>query len=105
MATSTTNRDRIREHMPVQCADGERIATVDRVEGNAIKLTKDDRGAYHWIPLDWVTRVDERVHIDRPGEQARREWLATAPEWETSAPAPDAVNDWRDNAGGAAGSA
>ncbi len=105
MATSTANRDRIREHMPVVCADGDRIATVDRVEGSAIKLTKDDRGAHHWIPLDWVSRVDEHVHIDRPGGQARREWLATAPEWETSALAADASDDWRDNAGGSAGSA
>lgn len=104
MAT-TADRDRIREHMPVLCADGARIGAVDRVEGNAIELTQDDRGAHHWIPLDWVTRIDEHVHIDRPGDRAKREWLAAAPEWETSAPAPDAANDWRDNAGGAAGSA
>ena len=70
-----------------------------------IKLTKDAQGTHHWIPLDWVTRVDDHVHIDRPGDQARREWLAAAPEWETSAPAADAVTDWRADAGSAIGPA
>lgn len=103
MAAPAEFRDRIREHMPVRCADGDQVATVDRVEGSSIKLTKDAQGAHHWIPLAWVTRVDDHVHIDRSGDQARREWLAAAPEWETSAPAADAVADWRDTAGGAAG--
>lgn len=104
MAT-TDARNRIREHMPVVCADGTQVATVDRVEGNAIELTKDGQGAHHWVPLDWVTRVDEHVHLDRPGDQTRREWLAAAPEWETSAPAPGAGSDWRDDAGSATGAA
>src|SRR5690606_5747799 len=31
----------IREHMPVVCSNEGQFATVDRVEGNAIKLTRD----------------------------------------------------------------
>ena len=63
--------------MPVICANGGQVATVDRVDGNAIKLTKDERGRHHWIPLDWVARVDHRVHLDRPGDRATREWSPT----------------------------
>ena len=75
MVTMTTQ---IREHMPVVCSDGGQFATVDRVEGNSIKLTRDDEGQHHWIPMSWVTRVDDHVHVDRPGDQAMREW-STSP--------------------------
>jgi hypothetical protein len=68
----------IREHMPVVCSDGGQFATVDRVEGNSIKLTRDDKGQHHWIPMSWVTRVDDHVHVDRPGDQAMRDW-STSP--------------------------
>jgi hypothetical protein len=66
--------NQIKEHMPVVCSNGGQFATVDHIDGNAIKLTKDDQGQHHWIPLDWVVRVDQHVHIDRPGDQAMREW-------------------------------
>lgn len=51
----------------------------DPVEGSSIKLTKDKSGRHHWIPADWVTRVDDKVHVDRPGQQAMREWSTTPP--------------------------
>ena len=70
----------ISEHMPVVCSDGGQFATVDHLDGNSIKLTKDEKGQHHWIPLDWVTRVDEHVHVDRPGDQAMREWMTSAPQ-------------------------
>ncbi|MDU2926289.1 DUF2171 domain-containing protein, partial [Bradyrhizobium sp.] len=34
----------IREHMEVIGADGAHVGTVDRVEGNRIKLTRKDSG-------------------------------------------------------------
>lgn len=73
------NVSKIREHMPVVCSNGGQFATVDHMDGNSIKLTKDASGQHHWIPMDWVTRVDEHVHIDRPSDQAMREWSKTAP--------------------------
>jgi hypothetical protein len=27
--------------------------------------------------MEWVTRVDEHVHVDRPGDQAMKEWSTT----------------------------
>ena len=77
MATMT--KGKIKEHMSVICSEGGPFGTVDGVEGNTIKLTKDDQGQHHWIPLDWVTRVDEHVHVDRPGDQAMREWMTSSP--------------------------
>ena len=71
---------KIREHMPVVSDGNERIATVDRIEGDSIKLTKDQMGQHHWIPVSWVTSVDQSVHLDRDGQRAMREWMATPPE-------------------------
>jgi len=74
------NTNAIRPHMPVVCSKDKQFATVDHVEGtDAIKLTRDDRGEHHFIPMNWVTRVDDKVHVDRPGDQAMREWSTTLP--------------------------
>jgi len=74
VATMNTTAYQIREHMPVVCSDGGQFGTVDRVEDGSIKLTRDDKGQHHWIPTDWVTSVDDKVHVDRPGKQAMKQW-------------------------------
>jgi len=49
------------------------------MEGSdTIKLKKDKQGQHHYIPLSWVTKVDDKVHVDRPGDQAMKEW-STSP--------------------------
>ncbi|MBD2749157.1 DUF2171 domain-containing protein [Microvirga sp. BT688] len=54
----------IREHMEVIGADGVHIGTVDKVEGNRIKLTKADSGMgshaghHHYIPMSLVADVE-----------------------------------------------
>ena len=78
------DRNAIKEHMPVVCSNNKQFATVDHVDGDYIKLTKDEHGQHHWIPLSWVTRVDQHVHIDRPGDQAMREWLSSKPQTATA---------------------
>ena len=71
----------IKPHMPVVCSENGQFATVDHMDANnSIKLTKDDKGQHHWIPADWVTRVDKHVHVDRPGKQAMREWYTDVPQ-------------------------
>jgi hypothetical protein len=70
----------ITEHMPVVCSENGQFGTVDHMDGpDWIKLTKDNKGRHHWIPADWVTRVDDKVHVDRPGDQAMREWSSSPP--------------------------
>ena len=54
----------IREHMEVLGADGVHVGTVDRVEGDRIKLTKKDsgegshKGHHHYIPLSLVAETE-----------------------------------------------
>ena len=71
----------IREHMAVFGSCGNRLGTVDHVEGNSIKLTKNDTtagGQHHWIPVAWVEAVDDAVHLNKDCGEAQREWR-TAP--------------------------
>jgi hypothetical protein len=54
----------IKQHMEVIGADGVHIGTVDRVEGNRIKLTKADsgegshKGHHHYIDGGLVAEVE-----------------------------------------------
>jgi hypothetical protein len=70
----------IKPHMPVVCSEGGQFAVVDHMasDNRTIKLAKDDGGKHHYIPFSWVTKVDDKVHIDRPGGQAMREWSSEA---------------------------
>ena len=54
----------IAEHMEVIGADGVHIGTVDKVEGNRIKLTKTDAGEgrhrdhHHYVPANLIADVE-----------------------------------------------
>ena len=80
MLDAETAKDLIKPHMDVVCPDDADFATVDQIEGHSsIRLAKDEDGLHHYIPLDWVTSVDDRVHIDRSSTQARAEWTTNPP--------------------------
>ena len=80
MLDSETARDLIKPHMAVVGLNDDDVGSVDHIEGHgSIKLTKDDDGQHHYIPLEWVTSVDDKVHLDRPGTEAKRSWLTTPP--------------------------
>jgi hypothetical protein len=57
-------RDDISEHMEVIGADGVHLGTVDKVDGDRIKLTKADSGQgsheghHHYIPIGLVAEVE-----------------------------------------------
>jgi hypothetical protein len=71
----------IKEHMEVIASCGKHVGTVDRVEGESVKLTKSDATAgnlHHFIPLGWVERVDQHVHLKRNSEEVFRDWKAEA---------------------------
>ncbi|MCW4461966.1 DUF2171 domain-containing protein [Sphingomonas sp. BT-65] len=64
-----TDISNIREHMEVIGADGVHVGTVDRVEGDRIKLIKADSGAeiegvedegrhHHYIPAGLIAEVE-----------------------------------------------
>jgi hypothetical protein len=72
-----TDTNNIREHMAVVGSCGNRLGTVDHLDGNSIKLTKNDPkagGQHHWVPLDWVEKVDQTVHLNKDCDAAMREW-------------------------------
>jgi hypothetical protein len=67
----------IREHMEVIGADGVHIGTIDRLEGNRIKLTKEDSGQgsheghYHYIPTALVAEVEgDKVRLSANADVA-----------------------------------
>ena len=59
-----TDLSQIREHMEVIGADGVHVGTVDKVEGDRIKLTKADSGQgsheghHHFISVGLVAGVE-----------------------------------------------
>lgn len=76
----TMDTNAIKDHMPIVGSDHTDVGEVDHLdERDMIKVTKDDEGNHHWIPVAWVARVDQHVHLDRPGKQAREEWSDTPP--------------------------
>ena len=74
----------IREHMEVIGADGARIGTVDRVDGDRIKLTKVEgfgeqmeaaegshAGHHHYISLGLVAGIEgDQVRLSASGANA-----------------------------------
>jgi hypothetical protein len=66
--------DDIREHMKVSGADGAPIGTVDRIEGNRIKLIRADSGLahedhHHFIPRGLVAEVEgDTVRLTARGD-------------------------------------
>jgi hypothetical protein len=68
---------KIREHMEVLGSDGQHVGTVDKVEGQRIKLTKNDPAApgdHRYIHFDSIASVDTAVHLNRTAAQAKDEW-------------------------------
>lgn len=67
----------IREHMEVIGADGVHIGTVDKVEGQRIKLTRKDsgqgshKGHHHFIPASLVAEVEgDKVRLSARADVA-----------------------------------
>ncbi len=73
--------DQIKPDMPVVCSEGVQFATVDHMEGtNNLKLKKDHAGQHHYIPLSWVSSIEDgKVKVNRPVDGAMREWLTVSP--------------------------
>ena len=70
----------IRPHMEVISSCGCKMGKVDHLEGDAIKLTKNDSpdGQHHFLPTGWVARVDEHVHLNKNADETRKGWKSDA---------------------------
>ena len=65
----------IREHMEVIGADGVHLGTVDRVEGDRLKLTRKDSSSHldhhHYIPAGLIADVEgDRVRLSANADVA-----------------------------------
>lgn len=67
----------VREHMEVIGADGVHIGTIDRIEGNRIKLTKKDsgegshKGHHHFIDKGLIADVEgDKVRLSANADVA-----------------------------------
>lgn len=70
-----TDLGEIKAHMEIIGADGVHIGTVDKVEGDRIKMTKADSGSHtdhhHYISGGLVAAVEgERVRLSAAGAAA-----------------------------------
>ncbi|MFL6820314.1 MAG: DUF2171 domain-containing protein [Bradyrhizobium sp.] len=74
MADSTL----IKVHMDVISSDRKAVGKVDKIEDDGtIKLTKQsspDGQHHHFIPLSWVDRVDQHVHLNKSGADVTLHW-------------------------------
>jgi hypothetical protein len=72
------NVSQIREHMKVVGSDRQPVGTVDHVEGQRIKLAKNDpqaQGEHHYIPADWVERIEgDEVKLRKSASDACSSW-------------------------------
>jgi hypothetical protein len=68
----------IKPHMDVISSCGCKMGKVDHLEGDAIKLTKNDSpdGQHHFVPTDWVDHIDSHVHLNKTADETRRGWAS-----------------------------
>lgn len=66
----------IREHMEVYGSCGTKIGKVDHVQGDQIKLTKNDSpdGQHHLIPMAWVAKVHDHIHLNKDHKEVQSQW-------------------------------
>jgi hypothetical protein len=77
MEVLMANVTNITEHMEVVSSDGKHVGTVDHMEGaDKIKLTREDSGDghHHFIPVDWVSDVGDRVRLGKTGNEVFSQW-------------------------------
>jgi hypothetical protein len=73
---------KIHQHMEVIGSCGSRIGSVASVEGRLMNLAETDSadGRDHAIPMAWVTKVDERVHLSRTCDEVIHQRKSAPPE-------------------------
>lgn len=67
----------IKEHMEVVGSDGEHVGTVDKLEDNAIKLTRTDSpdGKHHRIEMDMVDTIEDgKLVLMQRASEVKSQW-------------------------------
>lgn len=69
--------NKIDEHQDVVGSDGEHVGTVDKVRGDRVILTKNDKdagGHHHSFPSSWLQSVDGKVTLSKTAAEAKAAW-------------------------------
>lgn len=75
--TQRDSLNKVTEHMEVVGSDGSHVGTVDKVRGDRILLTKNDKdadGHHHSIPSSWISSVDTNVTLSKTADEAKKHW-------------------------------
>ncbi|MDO9707607.1 DUF2171 domain-containing protein [Paracraurococcus lichenis] len=73
----------VKEHMEVVGSDGQHVGTVDKVEGDRIKLTKQDdpdgsHQHHHYVAVSGIASVEgNKVKLNMPAERAKAQATMT----------------------------
>jgi hypothetical protein len=69
---------KVEEHAEVVGSDGEHVGTVDKVRGDRILLTKNDKdagGIHHSIPSSWIDSADAgKVTLTKSAADTKQSW-------------------------------
>ena len=68
------NPEQIQKHMDVVSLNNEPLGSVDHVSGRDLKLARDVVGQHHFVPLAWIDRIDEKIHLTRSTKEVQRLW-------------------------------
>ena len=77
VTAAAVDTSQIRERMEVIGSDGKHVGIVDGVEGDQIKLARNDPssgGQHHYVPVGQVDAVV--VRLAQTADDARRQWQA-----------------------------
>ena len=70
------DQSQVKEHMEVVCSMGGHVGTVDHMDGNRIKLAKNDAsagGQHHYLPLSAVAGVEAgKLKLNIDGQKAKQ---------------------------------
>lgn len=76
-----TDTSKIREHMEVIGADGVHLGVVDHMDGDRIKLTRQDagqgrhKGHHHYIPASLIAEVEgDKVRLSANSDVVANEF-------------------------------
>ena len=76
----SVSSSQIKEHMPVVGSDQTQVGLVDHMQGEKwIKLAKGNGPTHHYIPLDWVKSVDQKVHLSKSSTETTQQWSTEPP--------------------------
>ena len=68
------NPTQIQKHMDVVSSQDEPLGMVDHILGSNLKLARDVVGQHHFVPISWIERIDDKIHLARTANDVERLW-------------------------------